>query len=140
MQITSCFYKRSLSVFISVKKSNTPSKLPIIIGNFIKLQQSFQCHEKQVKAGNEVLITDRGKPMARLAPISRTKTARESPTRMEKQGLIKIGSGRLPKKFWTLPRAEDTKGFVLKAVLNERSSGTNMRPREPSRSRNCLLG
>ena len=41
IQITSCFYKRSSSVFISVKKSNTQSKLPIIIGTFNKLQQSI---------------------------------------------------------------------------------------------------
>src|SRR4030042_4631564 len=46
MQITSCFYKRRFSIFISVKKSKTQSKVPIIIGNFIKLQQSLLCHEK----------------------------------------------------------------------------------------------
>lgn len=99
-----------------------------------KLKAFLSEYLNQVKAGNEVLITDRGKPVARLVPISCTKTVRESLTRMEKQGLIKIGSGSLPKKFWTLPRAEDTKGLVLKALLNERSSDTNVRPREPSRS------
>jgi prevent-host-death family protein len=88
----------------------------------------------QVKAGNEVVITDRGKPVARLVPISRANAPGESLTRMEKQGLIKIGSGRLPKKFWTLPRAEDTKGLVLKALLDERNSGFGMGPRKSPRS------
>jgi prevent-host-death family protein len=32
----------------------------------------------QVKAGNEVLITDRGKPVARLVPISRTRAVGKS--------------------------------------------------------------
>ena len=77
----------------------------------------------QVKAGNEVLITDRGKPVARLVPISRTKAAGESLARMEKQGLIKLGSGKLPRDFWTMPRAEDPKGLVLKALLEEREDG-----------------
>jgi prevent-host-death family protein len=77
----------------------------------------------QVKAGDEVLITDRGKPVARLVPISRKKVARESVTRMEKQGLIKLGSGKLPRDFWTMPRAEDPKGLVLKALLEEREEG-----------------
>jgi prevent-host-death family protein len=77
----------------------------------------------QVKAGNEVLITDRGKPVARLVPISRKKVTRESVIRMEKQGLIKLGSGRLPKGFWAMPRAEDPKGLVLKALLKEREGG-----------------
>jgi prevent-host-death family protein len=77
----------------------------------------------QVKAGNEVLITDRGKPVARLVPISRAKAPGESLARMEKQGLIKLGSGRLPKDFWAMPRAEDPKGLVLKALLEERDEG-----------------
>ena len=77
----------------------------------------------QVKAGNEVLITDRGKPVARLVPISRVKPTREALVRMEKQGLIKLGSGKIPKKLWSLPRAEDPEGLVLKALLEEREEG-----------------
>lgn len=76
-----------------------------------------------VKAGTEVLITDRGKPVARLVPISRARAAGESLIRMEKQGLIKLGSGRLPKNFWALPRPEDPEGLVLKALLEEREKG-----------------
>jgi prevent-host-death family protein len=99
-----------------------------------KLKAHLSEYLNQVKAGNEVLITDRGKPMARLVPISQKKVTRESVTRMEKQGLIKLGSGKLPKNFWNLPRPQDPRGLVLKALLNERRSGTNMGPRKPSRS------
>ena len=77
----------------------------------------------KVKAGEDVLITDRGKPVARLSSISRTKGIRESLVSMEKNGLIRLGTGKLPKHFWTLPRAEDPKGLVLKALLEERESG-----------------
>lgn len=77
----------------------------------------------QVKAGMEVLITDRGKPVARLMPISRPKTVKEALVRMEKQGLIKLGTGKLPKGFWRMPRAKDPKGLVLKAILEEREEG-----------------
>ena len=77
----------------------------------------------QVKAGDEVLITDRGKPVARLVPVSRTRAVGESLARMERQGLIKLGSGKLPRDFWTMPRAEDPKGLVLKALLEEREEG-----------------
>jgi len=88
-----------------------------------KLKAYLSEYLNQVKAGNEVLITDRGKPVARLVPISRTKAAKESLTRMEKQGLIKLGSGKLPKDFWTMPRPEDPHGLVLKALLQEREEG-----------------
>ena len=88
-----------------------------------KLKAYLSDYLNQVKAGTEVLITDRGKPVARLVPILRTKPARESVTRMEKQGLIKLGSGRLPRDFWTMPRAEDPQGLVLKALIEEREGG-----------------
>lgn len=93
------------------------------IAGVSKLKAYLSDYLNQVKAGTEVLITDRGKPVARLVPIARTKAAKESLTRMEKQGLIKLGSGRLPKDFWTLPRPEDPKGLVRRALIEEREEG-----------------
>jgi prevent-host-death family protein len=93
------------------------------IAGVSKLKAYLSDYLNQVKAGTEVLITDRGKPVARLVPIARTKAAKESLTRMEKQGLIKLGSGRLPKDFWTLPRPEDPKGLVRRALIEEREGG-----------------
>jgi prevent-host-death family protein len=78
---------------------------------------------QKVRGGAEVLITDRGKPVARLVPISRSKNLRESLVKMEKRGLIKLGSGRLSKGFWALPRPKDPKGLVLQALLEERAAG-----------------
>jgi antitoxin (DNA-binding transcriptional repressor) of toxin-antitoxin stability system len=71
----------------------------------------------------EVLITDRGKPVARLVPILRSKDLKESLVRMEKQGLIRLGSGKLPKDFWRMDRPDDPRGLVLKALLEEREAG-----------------
>lgn len=85
-----------------------------------KLKAYLSDYLSQVKAGAEILITDRGKPIARLVPISRVKATGEALARMEKQGLIKLGSGKLPKGFWTMPRPGDPKGLVLKALLEER--------------------
>jgi len=76
----------------------------------------------QVKAGSEVLITDRGRPVARLVPISGASTVKDSLSTLEKQGLIKIGSGKLPKNFWRMPRAQDRRGLVLKALIEERQA------------------
>lgn len=77
----------------------------------------------QVKAGGEVLITDRGKPIARLVPMARSKTTKDTLTRMEKAGLIRLGPGKLPKDFWKMPRSEDPQGLVLKALIEEREGG-----------------
>jgi len=77
----------------------------------------------QVKSGNEVLVTDRGKPVARIIPVSGKTRLRGSFSKMETEGLIKLGSGKLPKEFWTMPRAEDPQGLVLKALLEDRENG-----------------
>lgn len=88
-----------------------------------ELKAHLSDYLKQVKSGNEVLVTDRGKPVARIVPISSKTLSRESFSRMEKEGLIKLGSGKLPNDFWTMPRAEDPQGLVLKALLEERENG-----------------
>jgi len=76
-----------------------------------------------VEAGMEVLITDRGKPVARLVPIPRSTGLKASLVRMEKQGLIRLGPGKLPGDFWRMARPDDPEGVVLKALLEEREAG-----------------
>jgi prevent-host-death family protein len=88
-----------------------------------ELKAKLSDYLNQVKAGGEVLITDRGRPVARLVPVPRSKVTRESMTEMEREGLIKLGSGRLPKEFWSLHRSGDPQGLVLKALLEERERG-----------------
>ncbi len=77
----------------------------------------------QVEAGMEVLITDRGRPVARLVPIPRSKDLKGSLVRMEKQGLIRLGPCKLPKDFWRMVRPDDPESLVLKALLEEREAG-----------------
>ena len=77
----------------------------------------------QVKAGGEILITDRGEPVARLVPILRSQVPNQSMAKMEREGLIKLGSGKLPKDFWTMPRPDHPKSLLLKALLEERETG-----------------
>ena len=41
---------------------------------------------------------------------------------LERQGLIRLGTGRLPKDFWKVRCPRDPEGRVLKALLEERES------------------
>ena len=85
-----------------------------------KLKASISRYLKRVKAGDEVIVTERGKPVAKLVPIEQTGSIPEDLRDMEKEGLISVGTGKLQKDFWKLPRPKDPKGLVLKAVLEER--------------------
>ena len=82
-----------------------------------ELKARLSKYLNRAKAGEEILITDRGKPVARLLPISRKRAVRETMAAMEKRGLIRLGSGKLSKDFWTTPKAEDSEGLVLRALL-----------------------
>ena len=88
-----------------------------------KLKASLSEYLRSVKAGEEVLVTERGRPIAELTPAANSDMLPDQLVEMEKQGLIKIGSGKLPKNFWDLPRPKDPKGLVLKAALREREEG-----------------
>lgn len=88
-----------------------------------KLKASLSEYLRQVKAGEEVLVTERGRPIAKLAPAVSSHTLPEHLVEMEKQGLIKLGAEKLPKGFWEMPRPKDPKGLVVKAVLREREEG-----------------
>jgi prevent-host-death family protein len=88
-----------------------------------KLKARLSEYLNQVKAGMEILITDRGNPIAPLVPLSRSKDLKESLVRMEKEGLIRIGSGKPPNNFWRMHRPDDSNGMVLKALLDKREVG-----------------
>ena len=88
-----------------------------------KLKASLSKHLRSVKAGEEVLITERGRPIAKLSPAGSFETLPHDLIEMEKHGLIKLGPGKLAKGFWELPRPKDPKGLVRKAVLREREEG-----------------
>jgi len=76
----------------------------------------------KVKAGQEVVITERGKPVARLCPLASPGPAEGHLARLERLGLVRRGSGTLPPGFWAQSRPEDPEGLVLAALLEERES------------------
>ncbi|MCA9471069.1 MAG: type II toxin-antitoxin system prevent-host-death family antitoxin [Nitrospirales bacterium] len=78
----------------------------------------------RVKAGEEVIVTERGKPIAKIVPLDVGKlglSARVST--LARDGLIRLGAGKIPKDVWKLPRPLDKRGHGLKALLNEREEG-----------------
>lgn len=74
----------------------------------------------QVKAGEEILITDRGAPVAKLVQ------AGEMDRRMEelaREGIVKPGTGNLPAWIFEESPPEDPGGSALEDLLEERRTG-----------------
>ncbi|HEY1371275.1 MAG TPA: type II toxin-antitoxin system prevent-host-death family antitoxin [Candidatus Binatia bacterium] len=88
-----------------------------------KLKASLSAYLRRVKAGEEVLVTERGRAIAKLCPANTSQKLPQHLLEMERQGLVKIGSGKLPKDFWNRPRPQDPEGLILKGLLDEREEG-----------------
>jgi antitoxin (DNA-binding transcriptional repressor) of toxin-antitoxin stability system len=69
------------------------------------------------------VLSERGRPIAKLVPITGADALPDHLAEMARQGLVRVGSRRLSKAFWDLPRPRDPKGRVRKALLEEREQG-----------------
>lgn len=88
-----------------------------------ELKARLSHYLRRVKAGEEVLVTERNVPVARLVPVGKATPDQERLRDLERQGLIRLGTGALPKGFWKLPRGRDPDALVRTAVAEEREGG-----------------
>src|SRR5690348_8055302 len=78
---------------------------------------------RRVKAGNEVVLTDRGVPVARLVgldPAERRATRRD---RLARAGTVKAGKGRVRRQLQAPPEGQHGGAEVLAALIAERDEG-----------------
>jgi prevent-host-death family protein len=77
----------------------------------------------RVKSGEEILITEHGRPIARLMPLPSWDMDAAT------EELVRRGLAKPPERpmdveeFFKLPRPEDPEGLLLQALLEERRSG-----------------
>jgi prevent-host-death family protein len=88
-----------------------------------ELKARLSEHLRTVKAGGEVLVTERGQPIARLVPVSAELAGESRLAHLERGGLVRAGGGTLAPDFLTVPRPRDPTGRALEIVLEERSEG-----------------
>lgn len=79
----------------------------------------------RARAGESIVITDRGVPVATIEPIARANADPEARLqRLERAGLLKRGTGRIPLELIrTPPPATRSGSSIVDAVLEERRSG-----------------
>jgi len=85
-----------------------------------KLKASLSEYLRRVKAGEEVLVSEWGRPIAKLVPVTGADALPDHLTEMARHGLLWVGSQRLSRAFWSLPRPRDPRGKVCEALLDER--------------------
>ena len=74
-----------------------------------------------VKEGEEVTVTERGRPVARLVPLDPEVGREARLQRLARAGLVKLPTKTLDaEEFLSRPRVSDPDGLTLKALLDER--------------------
>jgi prevent-host-death family protein len=77
-----------------------------------------------VRAGESVVITDRGVPVARLEPMAAYPDADGRLARLERAGVIRRGSGPVPLDMLRRPPPKLRDGAsAVEAILEERRTG-----------------
>jgi prevent-host-death family protein len=78
---------------------------------------------RRVKAGNEVVITERGVPVARLAGLEVAERRATRRDRLARSGAIRPGKGRVRRALLAPPEGEPAGADVLAALLADREDG-----------------
>ncbi len=88
-----------------------------------ELKARLSAYLDVVRQGDEVLITDRGRPIARLSPVTGRKLEESRRELLVRTGRLRPPRGRLPKDFWQRARSADPDARGLAALLAERETG-----------------
>jgi len=85
-----------------------------------RLSEYFQA----AKAGEEIVITERGRAVARITPIRPGDDADSDRNALVRAGILQPAKREIPRRFWTgQAAARDPKGRVLAGLIEERREG-----------------
>ncbi|MFN2544601.1 MAG: type II toxin-antitoxin system Phd/YefM family antitoxin [Actinomycetota bacterium] len=87
-----------------------------------ELKAKLSEHLRLVKAGETVMVTERGRAVAQLSPPA-SSGEEDDLQELVDRGVIRRGRGSIPPEFWDLPQPADPEGKVLAALLEERRMG-----------------
>lgn len=89
-----------------------------------KLKASLSAYISCVKSGEEVLVTERGRPVARLVPyVAGPDTDEGRMARLYREGIVRPGNGQSLRAILQGRRAARSEASVLEALLDERREG-----------------
>jgi len=74
----------------------------------------------RVQTGDDVLVTDRGRPVARLVPVAGLDSGDGRLAALCRAGVVRRGTDSLPEGFWSTPRPVVTGRSALDALLKDR--------------------
>jgi prevent-host-death family protein len=87
--------------------------------NIADLRNHLTRYLQEVRAGEEIIVRDRQRPIARIIPFSVDDEDADEADLIA-AGLLRKGSGRLVPTFWSARRTPVTRKAVVAAVRRDR--------------------
>jgi prevent-host-death family protein len=89
-----------------------------------KLKANLSRYLNHVKHGGEIVITERGLPVAKIVPLPATESHDSRRERLARAGLLQLGSGKARYRRFKVPKGSvDIGAGVLGALLADREEG-----------------
>jgi prevent-host-death family protein len=91
-----------------------------------ELKAGLSAYLERVKRGEQVVITERGRSIAKLVPIPPAEVAEEERIlELERRGIAlpPERAGGVPPEYWAVELPKDPDGLARRALLEEREEG-----------------
>jgi prevent-host-death family protein len=88
--------------------------------NIADLKNNLSAYLERVRAGEELLVKDRNRPIARLVPLKSGEDIDVEEMELAGAGLIRLPSTSLPDSFWKMPSPQVSFEDSVSAVTSER--------------------
>lgn len=88
--------------------------------NIAELKNRLSSYLNRVKSGEEIVIRDRDRPVARIVPLLPIDDEDAQLALLAARGLIRLGEGPLDDEFWKLPAPRVSAAILRRTVTEER--------------------
>ena len=88
--------------------------------NIADLKNNLSAYLERVRAGEELLVKDRNRPVAKLVPLMSGDDPEGEEMEMVAAGLIRLPDEELPDSFWKMPAPKVSLVDAVGAVRAER--------------------
>jgi prevent-host-death family protein len=85
--------------------------------NIADLRNRLTQYLQEVRAGEEIIVRDRQRPIAKIVPFT---VADDDDAALVASGLMRKGSGAIPASFWKARRSRLTRRAAVAAVVADR--------------------
>ncbi len=90
--------------------------------NIAELKNRLSNYLADVKRGEEILISDRNKPIAKIVPLQNTGDFSAEELALASAGILRLPENQnLPESFWKEKRPDLNGETAIKAVTSERN-------------------